>query len=443
MSVFVDVLRVLTACSTVLMILSPTPDVYRIYKTRDCGHASIIPLVSLLANSHMWMLYGYLERNYFPVFATYLTGNIAALVYMTVYYRSTADRVYVRKAIAVSVGFSLLVSIYVLLAFFEVTNQTREQLTDTVGYLGITVSLVLFASPFEKVVQVFRYRSAVFLPINLVVASTISNGIWVVYSLVDYDLFIFVPNAVVFVFGLVQMALYFVFHPKTHPLIRASDDELDSKASVMEDDFLDHNYFPLFSTFVLGDVFAIIYITIYYRATTERQYVGRLIGFVVGFLTLVTIYVVLAIYGVTHQTRKQLLQVVGYIGIAVSVVLFASPFEKALQVIRHRLAVFLSINLIVASTVNKGIWVVYTLVDLDWFLFAPNMLIFAFGLVQTALYFIFHPKTHPLILPQDEEVANKLERAESSPQSIKRSHSVEYICMLESPTVCIEPIHTI
>ncbi|TMW60471.1 hypothetical protein Poli38472_000513 [Pythium oligandrum] len=234
MGVALDILRVITSCTTIMLILSPTPDIYRIHKTRQCGHTSIIPLVSILGNCHMWMMYGYLERNYFPVFATYLVGNVMAIIYMTVYYRATEERVYVRKVILGFVAFLLAASVYVILGVHGVTHQTREQVTKTTGYIAIAVSLVLFASPFEKTLEVFRYRSAVFLPINMVVASTINNSMWVVYAVIDYDVFLFAPNAVVVGFGLIQMALYFAFHPKTHPLVLSREDELTSKVSDVE-----------------------------------------------------------------------------------------------------------------------------------------------------------------------------------------------------------------
>lgn len=51
---FMLALRILCQCASTMMILSPSPTVYRIFKTKDVGIASVLPLVAVLGNSYSW-----------------------------------------------------------------------------------------------------------------------------------------------------------------------------------------------------------------------------------------------------------------------------------------------------------------------------------------------------------------------------------------------------
>ncbi|KAG6956910.1 hypothetical protein JG688_00011219 [Phytophthora aleatoria] len=58
---------------------------YQIFERKDVGMASVIPLVTLLVNSHVWALCDYLIENWFPIFWIYVFGDTITLVYLSVY----------------------------------------------------------------------------------------------------------------------------------------------------------------------------------------------------------------------------------------------------------------------------------------------------------------------------------------------------------------------
>ncbi|KAL4106810.1 hypothetical protein PRIC1_004850 [Phytophthora ramorum] len=73
--------RVLASITSISVTLSMIPSMYRIYQKKDTGIASVLPLVCMVANAHVWMLDGAIVKNWFPMFATFLTSDIIAIIY--------------------------------------------------------------------------------------------------------------------------------------------------------------------------------------------------------------------------------------------------------------------------------------------------------------------------------------------------------------------------
>jgi solute carrier family 50 (sugar transporter) len=52
MTVTIDIFRALAACTSTVMLLSPIPMIWGVWKAKNTGVASIVPLVTMFANSH-------------------------------------------------------------------------------------------------------------------------------------------------------------------------------------------------------------------------------------------------------------------------------------------------------------------------------------------------------------------------------------------------------
>lgn len=211
--VLLMILRILTACSSLVMILSPSAVILKIYKTKSVGHLSIFALAALLGNCHMWMLHGYLRNNIFPVFITFAVGDVISLFFIAIYVRYTSERAYVLRVLAATALILGLVTVYAILGITGVTHQTREQVKPIIGYIAIVAAVLLYGAPFEKAVLVLRHKSSEFIPFSMVIIGTTNNALWVIYTPLDHNWFMFVPNAICIVLGLVQLGLYYFYHP--------------------------------------------------------------------------------------------------------------------------------------------------------------------------------------------------------------------------------------
>ncbi|CAI5724310.1 unnamed protein product [Hyaloperonospora brassicae] len=210
---FEDVMRVATTVSTLCMCISPLSTIIRFHLRRNVGDAAVLPYVTLWVSSHMWMLYGYVIGNIFPVFVTYAIGDTLSVVFLAVYIRWTANRRAAIKTCAIALLWIVAVTTYVVLCKTEVLQQSQQTLSLVMGIIGTSCSLVLYASPLAAIKVVLQTRSSASLPFALILAGTINNLMWVVYGATVPDLFMVIPSAVSAGIGFIQLALCGVFHP--------------------------------------------------------------------------------------------------------------------------------------------------------------------------------------------------------------------------------------
>ncbi|KAI9984033.1 hypothetical protein PInf_005323 [Phytophthora infestans] len=228
------VVRIFAAVGALALICSPSILMRQIHKQKHVGVASVLPLVMLAINSHVWMTYGYLDENVFPVFSCFAVGDLASVVYIAVYWRYTTERRYVARVVIAAVSVIVILSIYAVLGGIGYTGQTRAQVAKTIGYIGDATAICLYAAPMEKLFQVLKHKSAVFINAHMVMASLTSNVMWFTYGALTANWIIIAPNILFITLNSSTLALCFVYNPKTHPLHESflADNEAPIEVSV-------------------------------------------------------------------------------------------------------------------------------------------------------------------------------------------------------------------
>lgn len=214
----VMIAKVLAGFATLFMVLSPMVSVRQIIKQKHVGLVSFIPFVTLLSNAHVWMMYGYITARYFPIFSMFLIGDVLAVFYLSVYWRFTTERAYMKKVLSWVLPFLGLTTIYAILGGLGLTGQSSDGVTATFGVVAIFMSLCLYSAPMEKIFQVLRHKSAAFFNFPMVVAAIINNFIWITYGLLTHFWYITGPHIVFASIGFFTVFLYFKYNPKTHPV---------------------------------------------------------------------------------------------------------------------------------------------------------------------------------------------------------------------------------
>ncbi|EGZ23360.1 hypothetical protein PHYSODRAFT_483399 [Phytophthora sojae] len=210
--------RVLASLTSISVTLSMIPSMYRIYRKKDTGIASVLPLVCMVANAHVWMLDGAVVKNWFPMFATFLTSDVIAIGYVTTFFCFARDRKKALRRIIIGATILGLITVYAIVGSAGYTNQSKDGVDTTLGILGVLAGLSMFSSPFERMMKVLHYKSAAFIPIPMVAAGALNNVMWIVYCPMIGSWFLFAGNVMCMLVNAVNLILYIIYNPKTHPL---------------------------------------------------------------------------------------------------------------------------------------------------------------------------------------------------------------------------------
>ncbi|KAG1684962.1 hypothetical protein DVH05_010135 [Phytophthora capsici] len=233
MGLWMIVLKAATSIAAMIMCLSPIPSTYRMYKTKDTGEVAVLPLVALWISCHLWMIYGYVTNDVFPLLVTYLFGEVLAACYVVVFFRYTKSRAYTAKAVAFALIFTALGTTYAVLGRQGVTNQSLNTVGDFMGWITAGGSFLLYTSPFETIKRVLQTKSGASIPIALCCAGFVSNALWILYGLVVDDMFVFGLGVFCTALPLFQIVLYFLFNPKRQQLATGKDSEINVLAQIV------------------------------------------------------------------------------------------------------------------------------------------------------------------------------------------------------------------
>ncbi|CAI5726292.1 unnamed protein product [Peronospora destructor] len=168
-SALVTLLHMTAAAIQIGMNFSPAPDMYQVHKFKTTDQMALLPLVLMCFNNHLWLLYGLLTGNIFPLCAAALVGEIAGVVFTSIYYHWARNTLETRRTCAAALFGMALVTMYVLLGVSGKTDQTFDQIVQSLGYVGATINICMYASPLATIKVVLETKSSASLPINLCV----------------------------------------------------------------------------------------------------------------------------------------------------------------------------------------------------------------------------------------------------------------------------------
>ncbi|TMW55242.1 hypothetical protein Poli38472_013133 [Pythium oligandrum] len=172
--------------------------------------------------------------------------------------------------------------------------------------------------------------------------------------------------------------------------------------------YVTDGYFPMVTTYAIGDLAAIGFIAIYYRWTEKRRYVAKVSAIVLVANVLLTAYAILGKEGVLSQPYSQVKLIVGYIGVAAAVSMYASPLATIALVIKTKSAESVPVAMVLVGFVNNFLWTLYGLLIDDMFIFGCCLASEIVCILQIGVYIVYNPKKRAGLSQELPDVEHEL-----------------------------------
>lgn len=151
------------------------------------------------------------------------------------------------------------------------------------------------------------------------------------------------------------------------------------------------DYLPLVVTSLFSVTMAVVFSVIFHHYTPNRRPVYRLWAASLALVIALTAYTVLALAGITRQSRSQVSDILGWITVVSTAFLYVAPLATIKHVLQTKNAASIPFSFCLLSTINAALWVAYSALVSEWLVFGPNLLGVPLGVVQIALWVIYRP----------------------------------------------------
>ncbi|KAI4333462.1 hypothetical protein L6164_018272 [Bauhinia variegata] len=191
------------------LFVSPIPTFRRIIRNGSTEMFSGLPYIYALLNCLICLWYGtpIISPDNLLVTSVNSVGAVFQLVYITLFV------MYAEKAKKVSMLALLLATagIFVIIVIGSLQIPDDEMRRMFVGILSCASLISMFASPLFIIRLVIRTKSVEYMPFYLSLSTFLMSTSFFVYGLLNDDPFIYIPNGIGTILGIVQLVLYFYY----------------------------------------------------------------------------------------------------------------------------------------------------------------------------------------------------------------------------------------
>ncbi|CAN6553290.1 unnamed protein product [Malus baccata var. baccata] len=191
-----------------VLFLSPIPTFKRIVITKSTEQFSGLPYIYALLNCLICSWYGLpvVKTGIILVATVNSVGAVFQLVYLSMFITYTERAI--KVIFSPNSTCSTVVVVFAFVVFVSLGLLDYDERQTFVGYLSVASLISMFASPQFIIKLVIKIRSVEFMPFNLSLATFLTSLSFSAYGVFKKDPFLYIPNGIGTILGLVQLVLY-------------------------------------------------------------------------------------------------------------------------------------------------------------------------------------------------------------------------------------------
>jgi solute carrier family 50 (sugar transporter) len=203
------------------LFFSPLKPVLQARSGRGSFSSAAPPLVfaAMSANCSAWLVYSFLKRDPY-ILASNVLGALVSQYMLLATVAGTTVQGAADAGTRAALFFSAVLIASGAGVAFSSSSSTSTPTDDPAaaaaaawGWVTVAILLVFYASPLSTLARVLRSRNASSLQLPFATMNAINGALWAAYGLAVSDAFVWAPNVVGCLFGLVQVALCLVYPP--------------------------------------------------------------------------------------------------------------------------------------------------------------------------------------------------------------------------------------
>ncbi|KAF7836609.1 bidirectional sugar transporter SWEET2-like [Senna tora] len=195
------------------LFVSPIPTFRRIIRNGSTEMFSGLPYIYSLLNCLICLWYGtpLISPDNFLVLTVNSVGAVFQFVYIILFVVFAEKDKKVRM-----VGLLLAVlGVFAIIIFGSLQIADSVTRRTFVGFLTVASLVSMFASPLFIIKLVIRTKSVEYMPFSLSMSTFLMSTAFLIYGLLNDDVFVYVPNGIGTILGITQLSLFFFYKNKS------------------------------------------------------------------------------------------------------------------------------------------------------------------------------------------------------------------------------------